>query len=98
VETVTIQSNTNWSVAIKQAEDWINVTPMSGNGDGTLTIKAQVTNDFAERYATITITGTGVETKTIAVTQAGDKTKDIILLEEMEVRFSGSILYQTAII
>ena len=85
-KTVTIQSNTNWSVAIEQMDDWLSVTPMSGNGSATLTITAQVNDDFAERYATISVTVAGTETKTIAVTQFGDETKDIILLEEMEVR------------
>ena len=89
VESATIQSNTNWSVAIEQIDDWLSVTPMSGNGSATLNITAQVNDDFAERYATITVTVAGAETKTIAVTQAGDETKDVILLEEMVVRYSS---------
>ena len=69
-ETVNIQSNTEWSVAIEQTDDWLSVTPMSGNGDGTLVITAQDNDDFEEqRSATITITGEGVQEKTIAVTQ-----------------------------
>ena len=82
-ETVAIQSNTNWSIAIEQTDNWLSVTPMSGNGDATLTMTAQVNDDFAERYATIIVQVAGDETKIIAVAQAGDETKDIILLEEI---------------
>jgi hypothetical protein len=79
---VSIYSNTEWSAEIQQAGTWLSVTPTSGRNDGTLTITAQVNDDFAERYATIILTGSDVKDKTIAVTQQGDKTKDVILLEE----------------
>jgi hypothetical protein len=80
---VSIFSNTEWSVEIQQAGTWLSVTPASGRNDGTLTITAQVNDDFAERYATITLSGAGAKDKTIVVTQQGDRTKDVILLDEM---------------
>jgi hypothetical protein len=80
---VTIHSNTDWSLEIQQVGAWLSVTPAGGTNDGTLTLTAQVNDDFAERYATITLLGADVKAKTIAVIQQGDKTKDVILLEEI---------------
>ena len=79
---VSIYSNTDWSLEVKQAGTWLSVTPTSGKNDDILTLTAQVNDDFAERYATITVSGLGVNDKSIAVMQQGDKTKDVILLEE----------------
>jgi hypothetical protein len=69
-KTVSIQSNIEWSVAIEQTDDWLIVSQMSGNGNGSLVITAQDNDDFEnQRSATITVTGEGVQAKTIAVTQ-----------------------------
>ncbi len=81
---VSIYSNTEWSLEIKQACTWLSVTPTSGNNDDILTLSAQVNDDFAERYATITVSGLGVKDKSIAVIQQGDKTKDVILLKKKQ--------------
>lgn len=89
-KTVTIYSNTEWSVEIQQAGEWLSVTPASGRNDGTITLTAQVNDDFAERYATITLSGADVEDKAITVMQQGDKTKDVILLEEMQQHIDES--------
>ena len=88
---VSIYSNTDWSVEIKQAGAWLSVTPPGGRNDDTLTLTAQVNDDFAERYATITLSGAGVKDKAIAVMQQGDKTKDAILLKE--IHYNGYGLY-----
>jgi hypothetical protein len=89
---VSIYSNTEWVVEIQQAGTWLSVTPTSGKNDDILTLTAQVNDDFAERYATITLSGTGVEDKTISIMQQGDKTKDVILLEERH--YIGYWLYK----
>lgn len=81
---ISISSDTEWVVEIQQAGTWLSVTPTSGRNDDILTLTAQVNDDFAERYATITVSGLGVKDKSIAVMQQGDKTKDVILLKKMQ--------------
>lgn len=89
---VSIYSDTEWVVEIQQAGTWLSVTPASGKNDDILTLTAQVNDDFAERYATITLSGIGANDKTISVLQQGDKTKDVILLEERH--YIGYWLYK----
>ncbi len=79
---ISISSDTEWVVEIQQAGTWLSATPTSGRDDDILTLTAQVNDDFAERYATITVSGLGVKDKSIAVMQQGDKTKDVILLKK----------------
>ncbi len=83
-KTISIYSNTDWSVEIQQVGAWLSVTPSGGRNDSTITLTAQVNDDFAARHATITVAGADVKAKTIAVMQQGDKTKEVILLEEMQ--------------
>ena len=88
---ISIYSDTKWVVEIQQAGTWLSVTPTSGRNDDILTLTAQVNDDFAERYATITVSGLGVKDKSIDVMQQGDKTKDVILLKE--VHYNSYWLY-----
>lgn len=62
-----IKSNVQWTLSGK--EDWLNVSPTSGNGDVDLTIyPASANNADKERKATLTLSGSGVNV-TIIITQ-----------------------------
>jgi hypothetical protein len=63
----TINSNTAWTAT--SSETWCSVSPENGSNDATINVTAEA-NDGAARSATITVSGTGVTDKTIAVTQA----------------------------
>ena len=70
-KSVAVTSNIAWSVAVQYQEGasgWLTVSPMNGNGDGELELTAQV-NSGAEREATITVSGEGVEAKIVTVAQ-----------------------------
>ncbi|HRH23172.1 MAG TPA: BACON domain-containing carbohydrate-binding protein [Candidatus Magasanikbacteria bacterium] len=67
---VAITSNVNWTVADDQT--WLTVTPASGSNNGTLSFTATTANTSANaRTATVTVSGPGVPSQTITVTQAG---------------------------
>ena len=68
-KTVTITSNTTWSAT--SSENWLTISPASGNNNGSITAVAEANTSAQQRTATITISGENVESKTISVTQAG---------------------------
>ncbi|MDR3236333.1 MAG: BACON domain-containing protein [Prevotellaceae bacterium] len=74
--TVSITSNSSWAVA--SSEGWCTVSPASGVGDATLTVAVTAYTDSLARKAILTITASGVEAKTVTVTQAA---KSIPVLE-----------------
>jgi len=66
--TFDITSNTSWSIA--DDASWLDITPVSGSNDGTVTVTANSVNTgLSPRTATVTITGAGVTDKTVVVTQ-----------------------------
>jgi len=65
--TFDIESNTAWTVT-KTTAAWLTIGTASGTGDETITLTAAV-NAGAARTATVTISGTNVASKTIAITQ-----------------------------
>ena len=67
---ISITSNTAWTIS--GSEDWLHVSNTSGSGNGAVTISSLSNNTgTAPRSATLTITGTGVaEPVTVTVTQA----------------------------
>ena len=70
-QTITIESNVNWS-ASSDAQGWLTVSPSSGSaGNRTVTVTATTGNtSTTQRTATITVTG-GSTTRTVSVKQAG---------------------------
>ncbi len=73
--TVSITSNTSWSVVPDQ--DWLSVIPQSGTGDGTLTVIAGANPNSTERTTTITISADGTVSQSVVVTQeTGDQTSN----------------------
>lgn len=61
-----LKSNGEWTIS--STEEWISITPMSGNGDATLTLAAQANNTGEQRSAEITAT-TKDNTAVLTVTQ-----------------------------
>ncbi|MBK7476746.1 MAG: hypothetical protein IPI11_12310 [Haliscomenobacter sp.] len=68
-KTFTISSNTSWTVT--ESLSWLSLSPISGSGNGTVTVMCQSNASASPRGGTITISGTGVTSKTITVNQAG---------------------------
>lgn len=69
-QTVTVTSNTTWSIESNQT--WCTFSSAGGNGTGTVTVTIAVNTTTSQRPATITLkttSGTPQQTKTIAVTQ-----------------------------
>jgi sugar lactone lactonase YvrE len=64
-----ITSNTSWAVSYEA--DWLTVSSSSGIGNYTITINLEANYSTSPRVATITISGKGVDSQTITVTQAG---------------------------
>ncbi len=67
--TVSVNSNVAWSVSSNQS--WCTVTPTSGTNTSFFTITAQANATVSTRQATITVSGSGVQSQTITVTQSG---------------------------
>jgi len=64
--TVSVTSNTDWTVS--DDADWLTVSAQSGKGNGSVTITAAANTTYEARTATITVT-VGTITKNISVTQ-----------------------------
>jgi hypothetical protein len=70
--TFNITSNTSWNITDDAA--WLNVSPVSGTNNGTVTVTANSENTgTSPRTAIVTIAGTGVSSKTVTVSQAGSE-------------------------
>ena len=67
-KTFNISSNTSWTVLCDQV--WCNITPVSGSGDGSVTVLVEDNISTVERMATI-IVKSDAGNKTINVTQSG---------------------------
>jgi len=74
--TFNVSSNISWTAASNQM--WLSVNPANGTGDGTVTVTAEANPTTSNRIATLTVTGNGVSSQTITVTQrAGSATLSI---------------------
>jgi subtilisin family serine protease len=67
-KTFTVTSNTKWIASSNKS--WISVSPASNTGNDTVSITAGANPTIIQRTAIITISATGVASKTITVTQA----------------------------
>lgn len=59
-------------------KDFITVTPDSGNGNGSVTVKASQNSGTSKRSSTISITGGGM-TRKVAVSQNGRTSVQVII-------------------
>ncbi len=71
-KTVNVTSNTSWTAT--SSATWLTLSPASGSNNGTITAVASANTSTSERTATITVSGNGVTSQTISVTQAGATT------------------------
>jgi YD repeat-containing protein len=67
-QTVSITSNVHWTAS--SSAPWLTVSPSSGSNNGTFTVSASTHSGSSARTATVTVSGTGVSSRTVAVTQA----------------------------
>lgn len=65
-----IISNTEWNVSVNQS--WLNIRNTSGTDDGMVLLSAEANPNATQRTATITVSGTGVASQTVIVTQAAN--------------------------
>jgi hypothetical protein len=66
---VLISGNAKWSAVSDQ--DWLSVTPLSGEGEKQITLSAPANGTFSERTAIVTISAPEAEDQTITITQMG---------------------------
>ena len=68
--TITVETNTiNWKV--ESAESWLTVRQSAESMNGEVTVTAERNTSSKKKEATVTVTGTGIETRTIRVSIAG---------------------------
>jgi glutamine cyclotransferase len=86
-----IKSNTDWKII--SSDTWLTVNPSSGTGDKSIKIIAEANPDRAKsRTATLTISGTGISSKTIVITQNVNHTyAPIFAVLSPEGTFKGGI-------
>lgn len=68
-QSISVKADAPWTLNKSAEDDWLTVTPMSGNGDATITISAKENNTRGHRIATLTLK-MGQQSKTITVAQA----------------------------
>lgn len=68
-QSISVKADAPWTLNKSAEDDWLTVTPMSGNGDATITISAAENNTRGHRIATLTLK-MGQQSKTITVAQA----------------------------
>ena len=62
-------SFTSWSVS--ENSDWFDVSPSSGSGDQVVTITYEENTSTSSRSGNITVSSSGIDSKSISVTQTG---------------------------
>jgi hypothetical protein len=67
---INVTANIGWSVATSDGS-WLTVSPTSGSNNGSFTISTTANSLTASRSGTITVSGGGVGSQTVNVTQAG---------------------------
>ncbi len=67
--TANISSNTKWAASTDQT--WLTVSPSTGSENGTLIITAEGNSLVTSRNALITVSASGMDPKTILITQNG---------------------------
>jgi YD repeat-containing protein len=66
-----VSANISWGIV--SSESWITLSAASGSNNATITVTANSENPLGtSRIATLTVSGAGVTSKTVAVTQLGN--------------------------
>ena len=69
-ETISVQSNTQWTVTVSPAGEWLSVAPPSGSGNASVTVSVTA-NSGALRTGTVTIKTESGISKEVTVNQLG---------------------------
>lgn len=88
--TLTIQSNTTWSIA--EAADWFTVSPVSSSGNGTVLITFLEQTVYAPRTATLTVSAPGLGSKTVTVVQRAKERALVVTPGILEFPVEGGTL------
>ncbi len=64
-----ITADVDWTV--KTSDTWLNITPLSGSGDGTISVTVAENSSSDPRTGLITICSPGLTDRTVTVSQAG---------------------------
>jgi hypothetical protein len=87
---ITVSSNTSWTASSNQS--WLTLSTTTGSNNATITASAGANTSTEARTAIITITGTGVESQTITVSQLAPKiypANDLIIYNDQETLIQG---------
>ena len=87
-QTFTITSNTSWNVVSSDSLHF-KVSPSSGSNNSTITVTSVANSDSIQRTAIIAVSGTGVTTQTISITQDVAKVPSVIPDEPQPVSADG---------
>ncbi len=73
-KTIQIQSNGSWNINSSNVPYWLTISPMSGSGSQSITLRASTNSDTSTRSSSILVTsskGSSSTKKSISVTQKG---------------------------
>jgi len=62
-----VSSNLNWTASVDQ--NWLTLSKSSGFGSSSIILTASANNEKSDRIATVTFSATGIDSKTVTVTQ-----------------------------
>lgn len=79
-QTVNISATTNWTIS-NPCSSWINVTPLSGSGNGIVTISVSANNSGIDRTCSLIIGG-----QTFTITQPAVQTPGDVVLATHEIQ------------
>lgn len=82
--TISIQSNTVWTVSLP--ESWCTATPLSGKGDAMLTVTVSSNNGYSPRSAIVTVRAETL-TSTVTINQSQ---KDALILTNKIINVSSA--------
>lgn len=83
---ITVSGNVQWQASTDS--QWITLSASSGNGNGSFEIRVAANTTTASRSGSVTVEGTsGVESKTIAVTQRG--MEELLKVSNSEIRLGS---------
>ncbi len=95
-QSIGIMSNTSWTVS--GAPSWLQVMPMQGSGNGTISISANENTEENSRSCTLYVQA-GKASATIQVTQSGNpKPTSNSLAETVKGVYSGRLMNGTEIV
>ena len=93
---VDISSDAEWKASSN--ESWLTVSPGSGNGTGKLTFTATANTSNTIRNAIVTVSATGVKSRTISVVQSYNLQSKITKLYDFDCQYPYSFSYDSRLV